>query len=44
MLGRNDVAIVRIEQLSPFPFVGVKNVIGNYPNADIMWTQEEHRN
>ena len=38
------MAIVRIEQLAPFPFRAVKSVIQRYPNAEIGWTQEEPRN
>jgi 2-oxoglutarate dehydrogenase E1 component len=40
-----DVAIIRIEQLHPFPFVTVKNNIESYPNLEsIVWAQEEHLN
>nr|XP_033502855.1 2-oxoglutarate dehydrogenase, mitochondrial isoform X1 [Epinephelus lanceolatus] len=43
--GMDDaVAIVRIEQLSPFPFDLVKAETDRYPNADLMWCQEEHKN
>ncbi|KAA0150636.1 hypothetical protein FNF27_02609 [Cafeteria roenbergensis] len=41
----DDVAIVRIEQLAPFPFDKVAEAIKLYPNAaDVVWTQEEPRN
>merc|ERR1711907_436435 len=40
----NDVAIVRIEQLNPFPFNAVRKVIGQYSNAKIVWCQEEPKN
>lgn len=40
----NDVALVRIEQLAPFPFRAVKTVLQRYPNAEVMWTQEEPKN
>ncbi|XP_048098662.1 2-oxoglutarate dehydrogenase, mitochondrial isoform X2 [Alosa alosa] len=40
----NTVAIVRIEQLSPFPFDLVKSETEKYPNADLVWCQEEHKN
>ena len=40
-----NVAIVRIEQLYPFPQDRVKNVLDRYPNADqLVWCQEEPQN
>ncbi|KAI8999917.1 thiamine diphosphate-binding protein [Hyaloraphidium curvatum] len=39
-----DVAIVRIEQLSPFPFLHVLIEMNKYPNAELVWCQEEPRN
>ena len=43
--GRNDVAVVRIEQLFPFPQEQLKEIIAKYPNADdYVWAQEEPRN
>ncbi|KAK6316280.1 hypothetical protein J4Q44_G00138040 [Coregonus suidteri] len=43
--GMDDtVAIARIEQLSPFPFDQVKVETHRYPNADLVWCQEEHKN
>ena len=40
-----DVAVTRIEQFHPFPFVSVKNNIESYPNLEsIVWAQEEHLN
>ena len=42
---RNDVAIIRIEQLYPFPLSELQEVIGLYPNTDeIIWVQEEPKN
>uniref|UniRef100_A0A3P8PXQ1 2-oxoglutarate dehydrogenase complex component E1 n=1 Tax=Astatotilapia calliptera TaxID=8154 RepID=A0A3P8PXQ1_ASTCA len=38
------IAVVRIEQLSPFPFDLVKEEADHYPNADLVWCQEEHKN
>ncbi|MCP1995488.1 2-oxoglutarate dehydrogenase E1 component [Flavobacterium sp. HSC-61S13] len=44
-LGRNDVALVRIEQLFPLPIDKMKAVIAKYPNVnDYVWAQEEPRN
>lgn len=40
----NDVAISRIEQMSPFPFDLISEEIKKYPNADLLWSQEEHKN
>ncbi|XP_041443494.1 2-oxoglutarate dehydrogenase, mitochondrial isoform X1 [Xenopus laevis] len=39
-----DVAIARVEQLSPFPFDLVEKEVQKYPNADLVWCQEEHKN
>lgn len=35
--GKNDIAIVRIEQLAPFPFRYVIPEIKKYSNAQVMW-------
>lgn len=40
----DTVAIARVEQISPFPFDLVKKECMKYPNADIVWAQEEHKN
>uniref|UniRef100_A0A669CKQ0 2-oxoglutarate dehydrogenase complex component E1 n=1 Tax=Oreochromis niloticus TaxID=8128 RepID=A0A669CKQ0_ORENI len=40
----DTVAISRIEQLSPFPFDQVKAETERFPNADLVWCQEEHKN
>ena len=43
--GRNDVALVRIEQLFPLPVEQLKAIIAKYPNAnDYVWAQEEPKN
>ena len=43
--GRNDVALVRIEQLFPLPVEQLKAIIASYPNADdFVWAQEEPKN
>lgn len=39
-----DVAIIRIEQLSPFPFLHCLIELKKYPNAEMVWAQEEPRN
>ncbi|MCW4469712.1 2-oxoglutarate dehydrogenase E1 component [Flavobacterium sp. MFBS3-15] len=44
-LNRDDVAVVRIEQLFPLPVEQLKEIIAKYPNADdYVWAQEEPRN
>ncbi len=43
--GRGDVAIVRIEQLYPFPRAEYEAQIAAYPNAkEVLWCQEEPEN
>ena len=39
------MAITRIEQFHPFPFVSLKKNIESYPNLEsVVWAQEEHLN
>jgi 2-oxoglutarate dehydrogenase E1 component len=38
------VAIVRVEQLSPFPWDLVARELRRYPNAEVVWAQEEPKN
>ncbi|MBM3580063.1 MAG: 2-oxoglutarate dehydrogenase E1 component, partial [Alphaproteobacteria bacterium] len=40
----DDVAIIRLEQLYPFPAKDVKAEIQKYGNPEIIWCQEEPRN
>ncbi|WP_235916313.1 multifunctional oxoglutarate decarboxylase/oxoglutarate dehydrogenase thiamine pyrophosphate-binding subunit/dihydrolipoyllysine-residue succinyltransferase subunit [Antrihabitans cavernicola] len=43
--GRDDVAIVRIEQLYPIPKYRINEALDGYPNAtEIRWVQEEPAN
>jgi 2-oxoglutarate dehydrogenase E1 component len=39
-----DIAIVRLEQIYPFPQITLGRVLAPYPNADIVWCQEEPEN
>jgi 2-oxoglutarate dehydrogenase complex dehydrogenase (E1) component-like enzyme len=39
-----DVALVRVEQLYPFPSAALSRVLARYPSADLVWAQEEPRN
>ena len=41
---KDDVAIVRIEQLYPFPKKNIDKLLNKYKNADRMWVQEEPAN
>ncbi len=44
-LGCQDTAIVRIEQLYPFPAAALDEILAAFPdNASIFWVQEEPRN
>ncbi|CEN44499.1 2-oxoglutarate dehydrogenase E1 component [Capnocytophaga canis] len=44
-LGRNDVALIRIEQLFPLPVEQIKAILSKYKNADdYVWAQEEPKN
>ncbi|EWY42774.1 MFS transporter [Skermanella stibiiresistens SB22] len=42
--GIKDVAIVRLEQLYPFPRTSLTRELSRYKNADVVWCQEEPRN
>lgn len=39
-----DVALVRMEQLSPFPFELVADQVQKYNSAEVVWAQEEPKN
>ncbi len=41
---RKDVAIVRMEQLYPLPADAVRMELDRYPDAEIVWVQEEPAN
>ncbi len=42
--GISDVAIVRLEQLYPWPRDGILRELSLYPGAEVVWCQEEHAN
>ena len=42
--GRNDVAILRVESLCPFPFKRLIPHFKTYKNASVTWVQEEPKN
>ena len=39
-----NIAIIRVEQLYPWPEVLIKEEVSRYPKADIVWCQEEASN
>lgn len=43
-LDKGQLAIVRVEQLAPFPFDLVSRELRRYPNAEVVWCQEEPMN
>jgi 2-oxoglutarate dehydrogenase E1 component len=44
LAAQHDVAIVRIEQLYPFPVEEYQAVLTRYANAELVWCQEEPQN
>ncbi|SJZ80201.1 2-oxoglutarate dehydrogenase E1 component [Enhydrobacter aerosaccus] len=40
----DDIAILRIEQLYPFPITRLGTRLSLYPNAEVVWCQEEPEN
>lgn len=40
----SDVALVRIEELAPFPVAEVQELLRAYGNSELMWAQEEPKN
>jgi 2-oxoglutarate dehydrogenase E1 component len=43
--GRDDVAIIRLEQLFPLPKKEIENILADYNHvSDVVWAQEEPRN
>ena len=45
--GISDVALIRLEQVSPFPFDALASVLDEYPAAarkSVRWVQEEPQN
>ena len=43
-IGENSTAIVRIEQLYPFPIKAFIDVADQHPNANLLWVQDEPAN
>jgi 2-oxoglutarate dehydrogenase E1 component len=42
--GINDVYLLRVEQLYPFPAKALINELSRFRNAEIVWCQEEPKN
>src|SRR5437763_618047 len=42
--GDDTVALIRVEQLYPFPFESLGKILRRYRNAEIVWCQEEPQN
>ncbi len=40
----NDIALIRLEQLYPFPANPLAHELAKYKNAQVVWCQEEHEN
>jgi len=43
-LGIDDVYLMRVEQLYPFPARALMSELARFPNAEFVWCQEEPRN
>src|SRR4051794_24623416 len=41
---RDDIAILRVEQLYPLPVEEIRRELAKYPNAELAWVQEEPAN
>jgi 2-oxoglutarate dehydrogenase E1 component len=42
--GRDDVYLLRLEQLYPWPIQSLRKELGRFKNAEIVWCQEEPKN
>jgi 2-oxoglutarate dehydrogenase E1 component len=42
--GRDDITFLRLEQLYPFPADVLATELAKYPNAEVVWCQEEPQN
>ena len=43
-LGRNDIYLLRVEQLYPYPNGAVQDELKRFKNAEFVWCQEEPKN
>ena len=42
--GRDDIYLLRLEQFYPWPMQSISQVLGRFPNAELVWCQEEPKN
>ncbi|HBV12025.1 MAG TPA: 2-oxoglutarate dehydrogenase E1 component, partial [Brevundimonas sp.] len=42
--GRDDIYILRLEQFYPWPIKSISAELARFPNADLVWCQEEPKN
>ena len=42
--GVDDIYLMRVEQLYPFPLKSLTAELSRFPNADVVWCQEEPKN
>jgi 2-oxoglutarate dehydrogenase E1 component len=42
--GVDDIYLLRAEQIYPFPFKALVNELSRFPNAEVVWCQEEPQN
>ena len=42
--GINDIYILRLEQFYPWPIKSISKELARFPNADLVWCQEEPKN
>ena len=42
--GASDIALVRVEQFYPMPIAELNTALANYPNAELLWVQDEPAN
>ena len=40
----DKIALVRVEQICPFPYDLIKRECAKFQNAQLVWAQEEHKN
>ena len=41
---KDEIAVVRLEQFYPLPIPEINGTLDQYPNADLVWTQDEPEN
>jgi 2-oxoglutarate dehydrogenase E1 component len=42
--GIDDIYILRVEQLYPFPLKAMAELLARFPGAEVVWSQEEPQN